>query len=122
MFERDRDLADQHTQDLGLETDPEAPPRPFSSFRNPIGKEQDPRRVIVITFQAFEAWTREQGWKREKDETPSEFIRRVAASIPQTASAATEIVEAYNRIVYGRGRATNHDLNAAKQVWQAMGA
>ena len=101
-------------------SEPELPPRPFSSFRNPIGNEKDPRRIVVITFQAFEAWTREQGWKRSKDETPSEFMRRVAASVPHAAVAATQIVEAYNRIVYGRGVATKGDLNAAQQVWQTM--
>ncbi|MEM9587360.1 MAG: hypothetical protein AAGA03_08755, partial [Planctomycetota bacterium] len=57
------------------------PPRPFSSFRNPIGMESDPQRVIVITFQAFDAWSREHGWARRDDETPSEFIRRVAGNI-----------------------------------------
>jgi len=96
------------------------PPRSFASFRNPIGREQDGRRVMVVTFQAFEAWTREHGWTREKDETPSEFLQRVANSVPQMSDAAMHVVDAYNRIVYGRGRATQRDLEAAKQVWQAM--
>ena len=75
---------------------------------------------MVVTFQAFEAWTREHGWTREKDETPSEFLQRVANSVPQMSDAAMHVVDAYNRIVYGRGRATQRDLEAAKQVWQAM--
>jgi hypothetical protein len=94
--------------------------RPFASFRNPIGREEDPRRVMVITFQAFEAWTREHGWTREKDETPSEFLQRVAGALPQMSAAATSVVQAYNRIVYGRGRPTQADIDAAKAVWQAM--
>ena len=96
------------------------PPIPFSAFRNPIGKEKDPRKIVVVTFQAFEAWTREQGWKRDENETPNEFIRRVAHSIPGFATPATQIVEAYNRIVYGRGKATRRDLTAAQEVWQSM--
>ena len=100
--------------------EPQTPPPPFSSFRNPIGSEKDPRKIVVVTFQAFEAWTREQGWQRNPEETPSEFIRRVAGSIPTAATPATQIVDAYNRIVYGRGKATRRDLTAAKQVWQAM--
>ncbi len=98
------------------------PPRPFATFRNPIGNEKDPRRIVVITFQAFEAWTREQGWNRDKNETPNEFIRRVASRVPGAATPAVQIVDAYNRIVYGRGKATEQDMNAAKQVWQAMQA
>ena len=75
---------------------------------------------MVITFQAFEAWTREQGWTREKDETPSEFLQRVTGSLPQMSAAAANVVHAYNRIVYGRGRPTQADIEAAKAVWQAM--
>ncbi len=113
----DAEVSSQTTADA-----PASPVRPFASFRNPIGKENDPRKVIVITFQAFEAWTREQGWQRGHEETPSEFMRRIAASIPQVATPATEIVNAYNRIVYGRGKATRADMTAADQVWRAMRA
>lgn len=98
----------------------DAPPRPFATFKNPIGTEPDPRRVLVITFQAFEAWTREQGWKREKDETPTEFISRVSAAVPQVSAAAAQVVNAYNRIVYGNGRPSQADLNAASKVWGGM--
>ncbi len=98
----------------------QVPPRAFSSFRNPIGKESDLRRIVVITFQAFEAWTREQGIARDKDETPTEFIKRVAKSVPQMSAPASQVVDAYNRIVYGRGQATKSDLSAADQVWKAM--
>jgi hypothetical protein len=96
------------------------PPRAFSSYRNPFGSEQDPRRIVVITFAAFEAWTREQGATRGKNETPSEFIRRVAGSLPTVSSAATQVVDSYNRIVYGRGNASKRDLQAAREVWNAM--
>jgi Domain of unknown function (DUF4129) len=99
-----------------------APPRAFRSFGNPIGKEADVRRIIVITFQAFEAWTREHGSPRDKDETPSEFARRIAASVPQLAVPAEQLVDAYNRIVYGRGNASQRDVNAATEVWQIMSA
>jgi hypothetical protein len=98
----------------------QVPPRTFASFGNPIGKESDLRRIVVITFQAFEAWTREQGIARGKDETPTEFIKRVAKSVPQMSAPASQVVDAYNRIVYGRGQATKSDLSAADQVWKAM--
>ena len=98
----------------------QVPARAFASFRNPIGKESDLRRIVVITFQAFEAWTREQGIARGRDETPSEFIKRVATSVPQMSAPASQVVDAYNRIVYGRGQATKSDLSAAEQVWKAM--
>ncbi len=97
-----------------------APPRSFASFSNPIGRESDPQRAIVITFQAFEAWTREQGWQRTLNETPSEFLRRIATALPQMSVPASQVVDAYNRIVYGRGVANSADLHAATMIWNLM--
>lgn len=103
-----------------LRSTPDLPARPFSSFRNPIGKESDRRRVVVITFQAFDAWAREHGIPRGQDETPAEFLRRFRKTMPQMSAPVSTLVDAYNRIVYGRGAATKHDAAAAEQVWHAM--
>ncbi|TWT93334.1 DUF4129 domain-containing protein [Stieleria varia] len=94
--------------------------RPFSSFRNPIGVESDPRRVIVITFQAYEAWMRDRGALRQKDETPDEFVRRAASASPQLSEPTGRLAAAYNRVVYGRGNAGQNDLAVAQQIWQIM--
>lgn len=98
---------------------PETPPRPFSSFRNPVG-DPDPRKVVVVTFQALEAWCREQGVERSPDETPSEFVRRVAVQFPSLGQSAIQVVDAYNRIVYGRAAAAKDDVEAASSVWQVF--
>ncbi len=98
----------------------ETPVKPFSSFRNPIGVETDPRQIVIVTFQAFEAWTREQGARRRADETPSEFLKRIAGSLPQLSSSAVRVVDAYNRIVYGGEQATQADISAADQIWKQM--
>ncbi|WDQ16688.1 DUF4129 domain-containing protein [Rhodopirellula sp. P2] len=99
--------------------EPESPPRPFASFRNPVG-DPDPRRVVVVTFQALEAWCREQGVERSPDETPSEFVRRVAVQFPTLGQSAVQVVDAYNRIVYGRAAAQQDDVEAANSVWQVF--
>lgn len=118
----DRESSTRESIDDLLERVNKAPPRPFSSFHNPVGQESDLRKIVVITFQAFEAWTREQGAPRDKDETPSEFIRRVCHGSPQISGPAQQVVEAYNRVVYGRGNATPTDVSAAQQVWSLMQA
>ncbi|TWU24283.1 hypothetical protein Pla52o_22100 [Novipirellula galeiformis] len=96
------------------------PTKPFAAFRNPIGVEQDPRQIVIVTFQAFEAWTRERGAHRLKDETPSEFLKRIAGTIPQLATPALDVVNAYNRIVYGGEMATPADVSASDRVWKTM--
>ncbi|WP_345687030.1 DUF4129 domain-containing protein [Novipirellula caenicola] len=97
-----------------------APAKPFSSFRNPIGVEKDPRQIVIVTFQAFEAWAREQGTRRRPDETPSEFLKRIAPTLPQVSTSAVRIVDAYNRIVYGGEKPTQGDISAADQIWKQM--
>jgi hypothetical protein len=115
---------------MDLKSTLEAPPKPFSSFQNPLGSESDPRRVIVITFQAFDAWARENGLPRRPDETTGEFVERiqVAARTRQEVKqwlAAIEkplrrIALAYDRIVFGKGAANRADLDAAEAIWSFM--
>ena len=104
---------------------PGKPRRSFSSFRNPIGNETDLRRVVIVTFQAFESWSFECGVIRGKEETPAEFTRRVSRSLPDSFSDqlpkyASQVVESYNRIVFGKGNATKSDITAAARVWDMM--
>ncbi|MEO1524960.1 MAG: DUF4129 domain-containing protein [Planctomycetota bacterium] len=108
-----------------------APPKPFASFRNPIGREKDPRRIILITCQAFDAWARERGFPRSQDETPSSYIERLrSVRLPGEVSSVVAPVEpscirignAYDRIVFGRGGASERDLKAAAEVWKHMSA
>ncbi|MEO1615651.1 MAG: DUF4129 domain-containing protein [Planctomycetota bacterium] len=108
------------------------PPRPFSSFQNPIGRESDPQRIIVVTFQAFEAWSRERGWDRSPEETPSEFIARLRRVTKERFDAkaifgplfrpAQNLATTYDRIAYGKGRASKADVENASQLWQQMQA
>ncbi len=93
--------------------------RPFSSFANPVG-DAEAGQVVVITFQALEAWGREQGVQRGDDETPSEYVRRLATQFPTLKQSAWRVVDAYNRVVYGRTSANDSDVNAASSVWQIM--
>lgn len=98
----------------------EGPPaRPFASFTNPIGT-AEAGQVVVVTFQALEAWGREQGVRRGEDETPSEYVRRLAARFPTLQQPARRVVDAYNRVVYGRTPANRADVTAASSVWQIM--
>ncbi|MDM4016747.1 DUF4129 domain-containing protein [Roseiconus lacunae] len=108
----------------------DAPPRPFDSFQNPLVPGADPKRVVVITFQAFEAWARERGCARRHDETPSEFMARLRSLSKHNADAqrvfasvgpaADRLGNAYDRIVYGRGVASRRDVEATQTLWQQM--
>ncbi|PAY21452.1 hypothetical protein CKO51_01075 [Rhodopirellula sp. SM50] len=129
LFGRERDAAGL-ADAIGPEKLRDAPRRPFASFRNPIGHETDPRRVVVMTCQAFEAWSRERGFERNRDETFSEFGLRLRQATKQRHDARAlfapvepatgRLTAAYDRIVYGRGQARQGDLDAAKVLWKHM--
>ncbi len=98
----------------------ELPPRPFSSFSNPLHSGADPRRAVVETFQAAEAWYREQGQPRKIDETPHEYALRLHGIEAADRQALLRLTDAYNRIVYGGGGASQRDLQSVQAVWQSF--
>jgi hypothetical protein len=96
------------------------PPRSFASFANPLLKGTNPRQAVVETFQATEAWYREQGQPRRADETPHEYCLRLKTVNAAERHAISRLTEAYNRIVYGGGGAGPRDLQTVKEVWQSF--
>ena len=74
----------------------------------------------MITFQAFEAWARDRGICREEEETPSEFLKRFTKHHPDTARPVTKMVDAYQRLVYGRLRPQDEDIASAESLWTIM--
>lgn len=130
LFGGRQDVAAQQTGgQLATNPQPRTPPKPFSSFHNPFGRETDPQRIIVVTFQAAEAWLRENVSDRTPDETPSEFvvrIRRIVAAKPDRRVdeglpvAMQSLVNAYNRVAYAGARPSPADLEAAKSVWATL--
>lgn len=119
LFQNDAPETAASSEEEWVDAQSRVPPRPFSSYQNPIGRESDPRRIVTVTFAAWEAWCRERGHSRQPDETPSEFLQRTR-SVQSAAEAAASVVDAYNRIAYGRGRASDADVAAADQLWRSM--
>lgn len=105
-------------QDETLE--PVEPPKPFAAYRNPLATGATPRRAVIETFQATEAWYREQGQPRGRDETPQEYIRRLPIQTPQDRQVIEQLILAYNRIVYGGMPASRQDLGPVQQVWDSV--
>jgi hypothetical protein len=98
----------------------QAPVRPFSSFRNPLSKDGDPREAIIVTYQAAEAWWRERGKPRSADETPQEFLKRLPIRDRAQQDAMLRLTDAYNRVVYGNQSVQSSDLAAASDVWKSF--
>ena len=103
--------------------EPTAPPltqRPFASFSNPLVAGADPRRAVIETFQAAEAWFGEHGQPRKRDETPHEYARRLQTANSGDRQAVEHLSAAYNRVVYGGERPSRQDLQHVQQLWQTV--
>ena len=99
--------------------EPRVPAKPFSAYRHP-GERAHSDEVIITTFNALTAWSREAGLPRANRETPNEFLIRFMQRFPSLQHPASEMVGAYNRIVYGNGSATSVERAAADQLWQQL--
>lgn len=101
------------------ETNPDAPPRPFSSFSDPLNRGLDPTRAIVETLHATEAWFREHGQPRNRHETHQEFAQRI--KIPAgDRELVTRLVATYHRTVYGNQPPRRQDLDDVRLIWQQL--
>ncbi len=100
------------------QTHQQRPPRSFASFRQPAWDGSDGRGAVLITFEAAEAWWRERGYPRREDETPTEYFVRLRSTVGDQVGPLAELIDSFNRVGYGGGKASSADLSAAKRLWR----
>ncbi|TVP95339.1 MAG: DUF4129 domain-containing protein [Planctomycetaceae bacterium] len=110
----------QSAEPIAAILEPSRPAKPFSAFTNPLATGVDPRRAVIETFQATEAWYREQGQPRGRDETPQEYVRRLQTATAADRQLMEQLTAAYNRIVYGGQSASRRDLHQVRLVWESV--
>jgi hypothetical protein len=94
--------------------------RSFRSISQPSSNQTDPKKIVVATFSALDAWCHEAGVSRAKGETPTEFLVQIRRNHQPLSVPASRVIAAYNRIVYGRGNANKDDVQACDQLWDLM--
>ncbi len=96
------------------EANPDAPATPsttpigvalksFSDFQDPFaskGANWNAAKIIRHTFEAIEAWGRERTMTRSEQETPEEYLRRLAAKYPDQSESILRLMQLYNRLAY----------------------
>lgn len=82
-------------------------PPPFSRFQNPFADgsadERQPGELTEYTYAAFESWAYDNGLGREPQETPSEFVARIAEELPQFQVPGQAVVKLLMRVLYSPG-------------------
>lgn len=114
------------TETAAEAVDTTPPPRPFSDFPDPFRSGLANRlpldQLIKYSFEAFEAWARERGFTRRRDETPHEFAQHVAQSGAGVSQEAIQLAELYSRAAYSRDTMPQASGQYLQQLWRQLSA
>ncbi len=103
-----------------------APPRPFAAFVDPFASgaaaRMSPAEVVRYTFQALEAWGRENGCGRETGQTAHEFAAAIGQLDHSVAREAGQLAELYARLAYAPPAAIRTSFEPLRSLWQKMRA
>jgi uncharacterized protein DUF4129 len=104
--------------------EPPAPPRAFASFADPFLTGDAARmswpQLVRYTFEALEAWGREQGCVREIGQTPQEFALAIVATEPQLASHVQTLADWYNQLAYAPRTAAHGSPESLRELWHNL--
>jgi len=99
--------------------------RLFAAFENPFfsgaARRMSPAQLVRYTFEALEAWAREQVVARPPEQTPLEFARELGQRVPAMAKDVTEAAELYVRVAYARKNPTREAVEVLERLWRRMG-
>ena len=103
----------------------EAPRLPrFADYADPFQSGRHagmtPHDLIVYSFQALEAWAREQGCPRGTEETPHELAERLAERHPVVGGEAFHLANQYCRLAFSPDPAPRADREQLARLWRAL--
>jgi len=92
---------------------------PFSSFENPFasGGNWSREQIVRHMYRAVMSWGYEHRVVRREDETPEEFVRRLARRFPEQQEHFSMLGIYYNRIAYARGSIGSSEIKPMAELW-----
>jgi hypothetical protein len=99
--------------------------RPFAAYENPFfsgaAQRMSPAQLVRYTFEALEAWAREQVVPRPPEQTPLEFAQELGRRVPALAKDATSTAALYVRVAYSRNNPSRESVQVLERLWRRMG-
>ncbi len=80
-----------------------------------------PAQLVRYTFEALEAWAREQVVARPPEQTPLEFAQELGRRVPALAKDATSTAALYVRVAYARNNPSRESVQVLERLWRRMG-
>jgi len=101
-----------------------APAKSFLDFSDPFASGMAGQvtidELVRYSFEALEAWARDNGCPRGEDETPLEFARQVGGRVEHLAKPARALAEMYSIVAYSSGQLTTSAEQHLRALWQAL--
>jgi hypothetical protein len=127
FFRRLLDLmpARKPVRPVGLDA-PRRPQRPLAEFKNPFfaekGSSRPPEEIILYTYDALQAWTREQGVEPRPEQTAREFCEESGERLPELVSSLRQLSFLYAHAAYGERLPAECNLEPLKEIWAPVDA
>ncbi|MGF1581294.1 MAG: DUF4129 domain-containing protein [Gemmataceae bacterium] len=98
--------------------------RPLGSFSDPFltgqAEVMSPLELVKYSFEALEAWARDEGISRQSGETPLEFAERLGVLFPELAEPTTRLVEYYAAAAYAPNLLNADVADDLRQFWLVL--
>ncbi len=102
------------------------PERPFADYVDPfsagLAARYAPAELVRHTFEATEAWARENGCRREPDQTPLEFAARIGDQVESLRAGAVALARLYCQAAYAPGTLAAEGLAPLADYWRRLRA
>jgi hypothetical protein len=99
--------------------------RPFAAYENPFfsgaAQRMSPAQLVRYTFEALEAWAREQVVPRPPEQTPLEFAQELGRRVPALAKDVSSTAALYVRVAYARKNPSRESVEVLERMWRRMG-
>ncbi len=100
------------------------PDRPFTDYVDPfsggLASRYAPDELVRYTFEATEAWARENGCRRDPDQTPHEFAARLGKHVESLGPGSVTLAKLYCQAAYAPGSLAPRSLKPLADFWQRL--
>lgn len=97
---------------------------PFSAYEDPFttgaARQMTPAELVVYTFEALEAWGREQVIERPPEQTPLEFAQELGRRQPAASKDFSATAELYVQVAYARKNPPKEGVEIIERMWRRM--
>jgi DMSO/TMAO reductase YedYZ molybdopterin-dependent catalytic subunit len=109
--------------------EPQAPgpaARRFADFVDPFAAgtadRYPPDELVRYSFEALEAWARDNGLPREPDQTPYEFSQRIGGRVESLAGDVRTLSDLYYQAAFARGSLSAAGVQPLAKFWTSLRA